>query len=122
MTLTANTKNSSSGDVQAFSVEDQVAIALRRLITGSFVKVGKSFGIQQHAKVRQVLLRFVESMEKCATNHLVLPNYAQMGSIESRFHDLYGLRSCCGVIISTRIEMKLPSTKTEKSHSMILQV
>ncbi|XP_057952903.1 protein ALP1-like isoform X2 [Malania oleifera] len=112
------------------SLNDLVAVALRRLSSGeSLVTIADSFGLN-HSTVSQVTWRFVESMEERGLHHLQWPSTeAEMAEIKSKFEKIRGLPNCCGVIDTTHIMMCLPSgdpsTKVwldrEKNHSMILQ-
>lgn len=112
------------------SLNDQVAVALRRLSSGeSLVSVGDSFGLH-HSTVSQVTWRFVESMEKNGLRHLQWPSSdAEIGQIKSKFEKIRGFPNCCGAIDITHITMCLPvadpSNKVwcdrEKNHSMLLQ-
>ncbi|XP_010260062.1 PREDICTED: putative nuclease HARBI1 [Nelumbo nucifera] len=112
------------------SINDQVAIALRRLSSGeSLLTIGDSFGINQ-STVSQVTWRFVEAMEERGLHHLQWPaTEAEMAEIKSKFERIRGLPNCCGAIDTTHIMMCLPSMDSsnnvwfdrEKNHSMVLQ-
>ena len=111
------------------SVNDQVAIALRRLSSGdSLLTVGQSFGVNQ-STVSQVTWRFVETMEERGLHHLRWPTAKEMESIKAQFEDIRGLPNCCGAIDVTHIVMCLPSVDPansvwvdlEKKHSMVVQ-
>ncbi|KAK1312796.1 hypothetical protein QJS10_CPA07g00260 [Acorus calamus] len=57
-------------DGRVLSVNDQVAVALRRLSSGeSLLSIGVSFGMNQ-SMVSQITWRFVEAMEECGLHHL----------------------------------------------------
>ncbi|WOL04798.1 nuclease HARBI1 [Canna indica] len=127
--LTAKASNLAFADGQILSVEDQVAIALRRLSSGeSLLNIGVSFGVNQ-STVSQVTWRFVEAMEERGIQHLSWPNSDELEAIKHKFEKLLGLPNCCGIIDTARIMMCLPSVDTsnkvwvdhEKKHSMILQ-
>ncbi|XP_077216281.1 PIF / Ping-Pong family of plant transposase [Tasmannia lanceolata] len=115
---------------KVLSVNDQVAVALRRLSSGeSLLTVGESFGMS-HSTVSQVTWRFVESMEERGIHHLRWPNTdEEMKGIKSKFERILGLPNCCGAIDTTHVMMCLPSVDSsnnvwfdhEKSHSMVLQ-
>lgn len=112
------------------SLNDQVAVALRRLGSGdSLVNIGDSFGMNQ-STVSQITWRFVEAMEERALKHLQWPSTkAEMEDVKSKFERIRGLPNCCGAIDITHIVMTLPSMDpsndvwldTEKNYSMILQ-
>ncbi|XP_057732894.1 protein ALP1-like [Arachis stenosperma] len=112
------------------SLNDQVAIALRRLSSGeSLQAVGDSFGLNQ-STVSQVTWRFVEAMEERGLHHLSWPSTeVEMEEIKARFESIRGLSNCCGAVDTTHILMTLPATDSvtnvwvdhEKNCSMILQ-
>ncbi|KAK9280540.1 hypothetical protein L1049_014232 [Liquidambar formosana] len=112
------------------SLNDQVAVALRRLGSGeSLLTIGDSFGLN-HSTVSQVTWRFVEAMEERGLHHLRWPSTEQeMTETKSKFEKIRGLPNCCGAIDTTHIMMCLPAAEPasnvwldqEKKHSMILQ-
>ncbi|XP_008788079.2 protein ALP1-like isoform X1 [Phoenix dactylifera] len=127
--LMAKTTNFTFTDGKILSVDDQVAVALRRLGSGeSLLNIGTSFGMN-HSTVSQVTWRFVESMEERGLHHLRWPNSEEMEVIKSRFEKVRGLPNCCGAIDTTHIMMCLPSVDSsnkvwidyEKNYSMVLQ-
>lgn len=127
--FTAKTSKFTFTNGKLLTVEDQVAIALRRLSSGeSLVNVGVSFGVS-HSTVSQVSWRFVEAMEEKGLHHLKWPTPMEMEDIKSRFQKIQGLPNCCGAIDTTHIMMCLPSMESsnklwmdyEKKHSMVLQ-
>lgn len=115
---------------EPLSVNDQVAVALRRLSSGdSLCTVGESFGMNQ-STVSQLTWRFVEAMEERGLHHLCWPSTeAEMEKIKSEFEKIRGLPNCCGAIDTTHIMMTLPTVDPEndvwldyeKNSSMILQ-
>ncbi|KAJ6803949.1 protein ALP1-like [Iris pallida] len=123
-------KNFAFNDGKTLSIDDQVAVALRRLSSGeSLLNIGVSFGMN-HSTVSQVTWRFVEAMEERGFHHLRWPNSEEeMGSIKSKFEKIRGLPNCCGAIDTTHIMMCLPSLDPAnkvwrdhaKNHSMVLQ-
>ncbi|GLT31383.1 hypothetical protein SLA2020_061250 [Shorea laevis] len=112
------------------SLNDQVAVALRRLGSGeSLSNIGESFGMNQ-STVSQITWRFVEAMEERGLHHLQWPSTeAEMEDIKSKFERIRGLPNCCGAIDITHIVMTLPTMDpsndvwfdSEKNYSMILQ-
>ncbi|KAL2323911.1 hypothetical protein Fmac_022969 [Flemingia macrophylla] len=112
------------------SLNDQVAIALRRLSSGeSLSTIGDSFRMNQ-STVSQVTWKFVEAMEERGLHHLSWPSTdMEMEEIKCKFESIQGLSNCCGAIDSTHIMMTLPSVDTlnsvwldrEKNCSMVLQ-
>ncbi|XP_052203849.1 protein ALP1-like [Diospyros lotus] len=112
------------------SLNDRVAIALRRLSSGeSLSAVGDLLGINQ-STVAQITWRFVEAMETRGLQHLQWPSTeTEIEKIKLKFEKLVGLPNCCGAIDTTHITMCLSSIDRanniwcdkEKNHSMILQ-
>ncbi|WOL15022.1 nuclease HARBI1 [Canna indica] len=116
-------------DGKTLSVEDQVAVALRRLASGeSLLNIGVLFGMN-HSSVAQINWRFVEAMEERGLHHLRWSTSQEMESFKSKFEKIQGLPNCCGAIDTTHIMMCLPSVDAsnkvwmdyEKNHSMLLQ-
>lgn len=116
---------------QPLCLEDQVAVALRRLSSGeSLLTVGDSLQVNK-AIVRKITWRFVEAMEESGIHHIQWPSTeTKMTAVKSKFEKIRGLPNCCGAIDTTHIKMCLPSSKNksnvvwydnEKNHSMILQ-
>lgn len=112
------------------SLNDMVAVALRRLSSGESLScIGDLFGLNQ-STVSQVTWRFVESMEERGLHHLKWPSTeAEMEDVKSKFEKIRGLRNCCGAIDITHIVMNIPAVDPsnnvwfdrEKNYSMILQ-
>lgn len=112
------------------SLNDRVAIALRRLSSGESLSiVGDLFGVSQ-STVAQITWKFVEAMEVRALHHLQWPmTEADMEEAKSNFEKIRGMPNCCGAIDMTHISMCLSTIGTsstvwidhEKKHSMILQ-
>ncbi|PSR90034.1 Nuclease [Actinidia chinensis var. chinensis] len=128
--MTAKTANFMFSNGNPMSINDQVAIALRRLSSGdSLIAVADSFGTN-HSTVSQVTWRFVEAMEEKGIHHLQWPSMEQeMAVVKSKFEKIRGLPNCCGAIDTTHITMLLSSSEMasnvwldrEKNRSMILQ-
>lgn len=126
-------KSSTFTDIngQPLCLEDQVAVALRRLSSGeSLLTVGDSLHVHK-AIVRKITWRFVEAMEERGIHHIQWPSTeTKMKVVKSKFEEIRGLPNCCGAIDTTHIKMCLPISKNksnvvwldnEKNHSMILQ-
>ncbi|KAM0909723.1 hypothetical protein ACQ4PT_014660 [Festuca glaucescens] len=116
-------------DGTVLSLEDRVAVALRRLNSGgSLVTVGASVGVN-HSTVSLITWRFVEAVEARAGHHLRWPDSDEMAMIKSKFEKIHGLPNCCGVVDTTHIIMCLSSAEPnckvwldqEKNYSMVLQ-
>ncbi|KAM0026362.1 putative harbinger transposase-derived nuclease domain-containing protein [Helianthus debilis subsp. tardiflorus] len=116
---------------KSMSLNDQVALALRRLSSGdSLIGVANFFGTN-HSTVSQVTWRFVEAIEERGLHHLQWPSTeAEITQIKSKFENIRGLPNCCGVIDTTHIMMLLSASDRtvdvwldrKDNHSMILQV
>ncbi|TKY50655.1 putative nuclease HARBI1 [Spatholobus suberectus] len=112
------------------SLNDQVAIALRRLSSGeSLSTIGDTFRMNQ-STVSQITWKFVEAMEERGLHHLSWPSAkTEMEEIKCKFENIRGLSNCCGAVDSTHIMMTLPSVDAlnsvwldrEKNCSMVLQ-
>ncbi|CAN4105928.1 unnamed protein product [Withania somnifera] len=112
------------------SLNDRVAVALRRLGSGdSLSAIGESLVIHQ-STVSQITWRFVEAMEERGLHHIHWPsNQEDVKDIKSKFENIRGLPNCCGAVDTMHIMFCLstadPSSKVwsdlEKNHSMILQ-
>ncbi|CBI31718.3 unnamed protein product, partial [Vitis vinifera] len=128
--MMAKPANFSASNGNPLSLNDRVAIALRRLSSGeSFSIVGDSFGVNQ-STVAQITWKFVESMEVRGLHHLQWPSTeADMEETKSSFEKIRGLPNCCGAVDTTHISMSLSTMGTsnkvwidhQKKHSMILQ-
>ncbi|XWS56545.1 hypothetical protein CRYUN_Cryun09bG0094500 [Craigia yunnanensis] len=125
-------RQSSFSDINGkpLSLNDQVAVALRRLSSGESLSIiGDTFGMNQ-STVSQITWRFVEAMEERGLHHLNWPSTeAEMEQIKSKFEKIRGLPNCCGAIDITHVVMTLPTMDPsnnvwfdrEKNYSMILQ-
>ncbi|KAL8525610.1 hypothetical protein ACS0TY_015019 [Phlomoides rotata] len=112
------------------SLQDQVALALRRLGSGnSLILTGDLFGVH-HSTVSQVTWRFVEAIEEKRLLHLVWPSTEEeLAEVKCKFEKIRGLPNCCGAIDTTHISMQLTSSDQDanywldrkEKHSMILQ-
>lgn len=112
------------------SLYDQVALALRRLSSGSsLISIGDSFGTH-HSTVSQVTWRFVEAIEEKGLQHLRWPSTEKhLSDIKSKFEKIQGLPNCCGAIDTTHIVMLLSTSEVtgdvwldrKHNHSMLLQ-
>lgn len=128
--MTSKPGHFSFSNGKPLSLDDQVAVALRRLSSGeSLMSVGESFGLH-HSTVSQVTWRFVESMERRGLHHLRWPSSdEETEDIKSKFENIRGFPNCCGAIDTTHVTMCLPFADPtnkvwcdhEKNHSMLLQ-
>ncbi|KAM7527822.1 hypothetical protein LguiB_031232 [Lonicera macranthoides] len=127
--MMAKPKNFTFLNGKSMSLNDQVALALRRLSSGeSLIAVGDSFGTN-HSTVSQVTWRFIEAVEQTAIHHLRWPTGQEMARIKTEFEHIQGFPNCCGVIETTHITMLLPLSDQlsddwldrSNNHSMILQ-
>ncbi|KAJ0101855.1 protein ALP1-like [Pistacia vera] len=128
--MTARLSSFAFSNGEPLSLNDMVAVALRRLSSGeSLSSIGDSFGLNQ-STVSQITWRFVESMEERGLHHLQWPSTeAEMDGVKSKFEKIRGLHNCCGAIDITHIIMNIPAVDPannvwfdrEKNYSMILQ-
>ncbi|CAN7095074.1 protein ALP1-like [Brassica rapa] len=125
--FTAKPANFSDSNGKPLTLNDRVAVALRRLGSGESLSViGESFGMNQ-STVSQITWRFVESMEERALHHLSWPS--KLDDVKSKFEKISGLPNCCGAIDITHVMMNLPNVELsnkvwldgEKNFSMVLQ-
>ncbi|KAE8717999.1 hypothetical protein F3Y22_tig00110020pilonHSYRG00423 [Hibiscus syriacus] len=128
--LMARQSNYTDINGRPLSLNDQVAVALRRLSSGESLSIiGDTFGMNQ-STVSQITWRFVEAMEARGLHHLSWPsNEAEMEAIKSKLEKIRGLPNCCGAIDITHVVMTLPTIDPsnhvwfdrEKNYSMLLQ-
>ncbi|XP_071719799.1 protein ALP1-like [Rutidosis leptorrhynchoides] len=116
---------------QFLSLNDQVALALRRLSSGDSLHGVANFFGTNHSTVSQVTWRFVEAIEERGLHHLQWPSTEhEISQIKSKFENVRGLPNCCGAIDTTHIMMLLSATDRtsdvwldrKDNHSMMLQV
>ncbi|KAL5733293.1 hypothetical protein ACOSP7_032636 [Xanthoceras sorbifolium] len=128
--MTARQSSFAFSNGKHLSLNDMVAVALRRLSSGeSLSNIGDLFGLNQ-STVSQITWRFVEAMEERGLHHLQWPTEAEMENLKSKFEKIRGLRNCSGAIDITHIVMNIPAVDPsnnvwldrEKNYSMILQV
>ncbi|KAK9055392.1 hypothetical protein SSX86_026475 [Deinandra increscens subsp. villosa] len=129
--MMAKTTNFMFLNGKSMSLNDQVALALRRLSSGdSLIGVANFFGTN-HSTVSQVTWRFVEAIEERGLHHLQWPSTEdEIAQIKSKFENIRGLPNCCGAIDTTHIMMLLSASDRtidvwldrKDNHSMILQV
>ncbi|KAL5801524.1 hypothetical protein ACOSQ3_033156 [Xanthoceras sorbifolium] len=127
--MTARQSSFAFSNGKHLSLNDMVAVALRRLSSGeSLSNIGDLFGLNQ-STVSQITWRFVEAMEERGLHHLQWPTEAEMENLKSKFEKIRGLRNCSGAIDITHIVMNIPAVDPsnnvwldrEKNYSMILQ-
>lgn len=118
-------------DGNALTLNDRVAIALRRLSSGdSLANVGNFLGVTQ-STVSHVTWWFIEAMEKKARHYIKWPSKEEdVKEIKSKFEKIQGLPNCCGVIDTTNIRFCQSSgdptnevwLDKENHTSMVMQV
>ncbi|KAK3232232.1 hypothetical protein Dsin_004113 [Dipteronia sinensis] len=84
--MTARQSSFAFSNGKHLSLNDMVAVALRRLSSGeSLSNIGDSFGLNQ-STVSQITWRFVEAMEERALHHLQWPTTeAETENLKSKF-------------------------------------
>ncbi|KAK9075805.1 hypothetical protein SSX86_004134 [Deinandra increscens subsp. villosa] len=116
---------------KSMSLNDQVALALRRLSSGDSLKGIANFFGTNHSTVSRVTWQFVVAIEERGLHHLQWPSTeSEITQIKSKFENIRGLPNCCGVIHTTHIMMLLSESDhmvdvwldRKDNHSMILQV
>ncbi|PWA51458.1 hypothetical protein CTI12_AA417400 [Artemisia annua] len=119
-------------DRKEMSLNDQIAIALRRLSSvDPIINIADLFGAYE-PNVFDITWRFVEALEACGRDHISWPR--DMATIKSNFEKAGGMPNCCGAIETAYLKMyphdsegdttvwRDREKKDSNHHSMILQV
>nr|UBY06955.1 NBS-LRR disease resistance protein [Dasypyrum villosum] len=108
-------------DGRVLSLEDRVAVALRRLQSSEPMEtIGSSVSVSE-STVLVVTERFVDVLYKRERNHGRWPDSSEMDKIKSMFDKTHSMRSCCGVICTTHIKFG-PNRDSENNVSFLMQV
>jgi hypothetical protein len=110
----------------AYSLEDQVAIALRALSSGeSLETIGSAVGMNP-STVSLLTCRFANYLCERADHHLHWPTSGEMEKIKTKFDKIHGLTNCCGIVDTVHIAVPLLSADAnsdhEKDDGMLIQV
>ena len=115
-------------DRKEVSLNDQIAIALRRLSSvDPTINIADLFGTNE-LNVLDITWRFVEALKACGRDHISWPR--DMTTIKSNFEKAGGMPNCCGAIETAYLKMYPHDSEgdttvcldSEKKDSMILQV
>ncbi|KAI4979043.1 hypothetical protein ZWY2020_015796 [Hordeum vulgare] len=108
-------------DGRVLSLEDRVAVALRRLYSNQPPEtIGSSVGVIE-STILLVTERFVAAVCKQAEHHLYWPKFSEMDKIKSTFEKIHNMHNCCGVICIMHIPFG-PNCNHEKNDSTLMQV
>ncbi|KAF7077321.1 hypothetical protein CFC21_081884 [Triticum aestivum] len=108
-------------DGRLLSLEDRVAIALKRLYSSEPPEtIGSSVSVSE-STVLLVSERFVDAVYKRAKNHGRWPDSSKMDNIKSMFDKIHNMHNCCGVICTTHIPFG-PNLDHEKNDSILVQL
>ncbi|VAI42206.1 unnamed protein product [Triticum turgidum subsp. durum] len=107
-------------DGTVLSLEDRVAVALKRLRSSELPEtVGSSVGVNE-STVLLVTERSVDAVFKRAGYHLRWPDFSEMYKIKSMFGKIH-MHNCCSVICTTHIPFG-PNWDREKNDSVLVQL
>ncbi|KAM3296671.1 hypothetical protein ACQJBY_038825 [Aegilops geniculata] len=108
-------------DGRVLSLEDRVAVALRRLQSSEPTEsIASSVGVNESI-ILLVTERFVEAMLEQARHHTSWPDSCEKDQIKSKFEKIHNMHNCCGVICTTHIPFG-PNWDHEKNDSTLMQV
>ncbi|KAF7082585.1 hypothetical protein CFC21_086449 [Triticum aestivum] len=106
-------------DGRVLSLEDRVAVALRRLYSAELPETfGSSVGVNE-STISLVTERFVAAVYTHAMQSW--PGSSEMDKIKSMFGKIYNMDNCCGVICTTHTPFG-PNWDHEKNVSILMQV
>ncbi|GJX64058.1 ALP1-like protein [Tanacetum coccineum] len=115
-------------DCKEMSLNDQIAIALRRLSSVNPTEnIAYIFGTNEQT-VFDITWWFAEALRACGHNHISWPT--EMAPIKSNFEKAGGMPNCCGAIETAYLKMHPHDSEcdttvwldSEKKDSMTLQV
>ncbi|KAF7077320.1 hypothetical protein CFC21_081883 [Triticum aestivum] len=108
-------------DGRVLSLEDRVAVALRRLQSSEPTEsIASSVGVNESI-ILLVTERFVDTVWERAGHHSSWPDCSEKDEIKSKFDKIHNMHNCCGVICTTHIPFG-PNCKHEKNDSALMQV
>ncbi|XBI43864.1 hypothetical protein VPH35_108581 [Triticum aestivum] len=108
-------------DGRVLSLEDRVAVALRRLQSSELTEsIGSSVGVNESI-ILLVTERFVAAMCERAVHHTSWPDCSEKDEIKSKFDKIHNMHNCCGVICTTHIPFG-PHWDHEKNFGTLMQV
>uniref|UniRef100_A0ACD5Z8Y0 Uncharacterized protein n=1 Tax=Avena sativa TaxID=4498 RepID=A0ACD5Z8Y0_AVESA len=108
-------------DGRVLSLQDRVAISLRRLYFGEPPEtIGSSVGVNG-STILLVTEKFVDAVCERAKHHVVLPDSSKMDKIKSMFDRIHNMQNCCGVICTTHVPFGL-NYDPKKNGSLLMQL
>ncbi|XBI43854.1 hypothetical protein VPH35_108572 [Triticum aestivum] len=108
-------------DGRVLSLEDRVAVALRRLQSSEPTEsIASSLGVKDSI-ILLVIERFVDTMRERANHHSSWPDCSEKDEIKSKFDKIHNMHNCCGVICTTHIPFG-PNCSHEKNDSIRMQL
>ncbi|XP_044952066.1 disease resistance protein RGA2-like isoform X2 [Hordeum vulgare subsp. vulgare] len=108
-------------DGRVMSLEDRVAVALRRLQSSEPTKsIASSVGVNE-PNILSVTERFVDTMWEKAVHHSSWPDCNEKDKIKSKFDKIHNMHNCCGVICTTHIPFG-PNCNHEKNDCIQMQL
>ena len=107
-------------DGRVLSLEDRVAVALRRLQSSELTEsIGSSVGVNESI-ILLVTERFVDTVWERADHHSSGPDCSEKDEIKSKFDKIHNMHNCCGVICTTHIPFG-PNCNHEKNDIAVIQ-
>nr|UBY07102.1 NBS-LRR disease resistance protein [Dasypyrum villosum] len=108
-------------DGRVLSLEDRVAIALRRLQSSEPTEsIASSVGVNESI-ILLVTERFVDTVWEQPDHHSSWPDCSEKDKIKSMFGKKHNMHNCCGVICTTHIPFG-PNCNHENNGSTLMQV
>nr|UBY06970.1 NBS-LRR disease resistance protein [Dasypyrum villosum] len=103
------------------SLEDRVAVAMRRLQSSELPEtIGSSVGVNE-STLLLITESFVVAVDKRAEHHSRWPDSSKMDKIKSMFEKTRNMHNCCGVICTTHIPFG-PNWDCETNDSILVQL
>uniref|UniRef100_M8BKP7 Disease resistance protein RGA2 n=1 Tax=Aegilops tauschii TaxID=37682 RepID=M8BKP7_AEGTA len=107
-------------DGRVLSLEDRVAISLRRLQSSEPTEsIASSVGVNESI-ILLVTERFVDTVWERADHHSSGPDCSEKDEIKSKFDKIHNMHNCCGVICTTHIPFG-PNCNHEKNDIAVIQ-
>ncbi|KAI4979018.1 hypothetical protein ZWY2020_015771 [Hordeum vulgare] len=107
-------------DGRVLSLEDKVAVALRRLYsTEPSETLESSLGVNE-STILLVTERFVAAVYERGMHHVHWPDSSKMDKIKYMFGNIHNMHNCCGVIHTTHVPFG-PNYGHGKTQNIIMQ-
>ncbi|KAF7082593.1 hypothetical protein CFC21_086455 [Triticum aestivum] len=108
-------------DGRVLSLEDRVAVALRRLQSSELPEsIGSSLGVSE-STLLLVTESFIVAVDKRAGHHSRWPDSSEMDKVKSMFEKIHNMHNCCGVICTTHIPFG-QCWDREKNETILVQL